>query len=134
MRRTTSTLFAVGLTGLLALATTAGETRGQPPRSKPDRVRLSAWEVKAVQTLQQARIARQREEALRALARSREPKLAPVIAHYAAYDPEYSVREAASQALARMRYHGTRYTPPDYPRREERNFVDARFSRFRFGR
>jgi hypothetical protein len=112
MRSTILTSLAIA-GGLILLARTSN-VQADPP----EKLRLNSWEAKAVKSLERERDARARAEALRQLSRSREVKLLPLLAYYAAYDPEVVVRDAASLALTQLRGRVDRWEAPTFPRVE----------------
>jgi hypothetical protein len=106
--------------GLLALALAAAPARAQQS------VQLRPWEFKAVRTLERSGEPEQREEAARLLARSGRPRLIPILAHAAAYDPNGNVREEAGEAVQSIRRDARRWDPPPMPR-PERPLVARRY-------
>jgi Domain of unknown function (DUF4214) len=114
---------------LVAAGLAAGHARAQRPRQDAGRLRLTSWDAKALETLQRSRDAGRRVEAARQLARSGNPQLIQVLAHYAAYDQSYDVREAASHAVARLRRGAERWEAPEPPRIGRRDdLVDEKFA------
>ena len=110
-------LFAGNLVALVGLALAGRPAPADPPEGK-HRVKLSKLNARALQTLQRERDPRRRAQVIRELARSADPSLMPVLAYYVAYDPDASVREAASHAVGLIRARAARWTPPAFPRLE----------------
>jgi HEAT repeats len=132
MRRRIAVLLASGLAALSALALSTGEARAQFAPRTPEPLRLSAWQASALRTLQTDPSPRAREQALRQLGRSEDPRLIPVLAHYAAYDPDYLVRESAAHTIARIRQSQARWAPPPFPAvTDRRSLVAEQYSRDR---
>jgi hypothetical protein len=101
--------------GLLLLALSAAPAQQRPQR---ETLNLNSWEAKAVRALGDERDPKARAAAARRLGYSKEVKLIPLVAHYAAYDPEMVVRDAASRALTQLRGRADRWEPPARPRVE----------------
>src|SRR5262249_55769929 len=100
-----------------ALLVAGGEARAQPPTVPPGKLRVGVWnsDARALKALESEKDARDRERAARQLGRSQNVGVIPLLAHYAAYDPNLTVREASSAALSEIRSYRDKWTPPEFP-------------------